>query len=354
MSRNGSGTYNLPAGNPVVTGTTITTTWANTTLNDIASALTGSIASDGQTPMSASLNMANNKVISVTDPTSAQDAATKAYVDLVAGGTKNGSFVNLAYTGTLTGGTGIVNLGSGQVYKDASGNVGIGTSSPVDKLNVSDGTATFEFKPLSGSGVGYFGMRTNHALAFTTNDVERMRIASGGSVVFGSASYSTAVNNTEIASTGISNTTINGFNLALNKPTGDPQTAYLTFFWNGGLVGYVSYNGSGVTYNTTSDIRLKENIVESPSATSIIQSLKVRSFDWKESNKHDNFGFVAQELYEVYPNAVTKQKNKEDGTMDMPWGVDYSKLVPVLVKTIQEQQAMIEELKTKVLALEAK
>jgi len=81
MSRNGSGTYNLPAGNPVVTGTTITTTWANTTLSDISSALTGSVAADGQTPMSGSLNMANNKVVSVLDPTSAQDAATKTYVD---------------------------------------------------------------------------------------------------------------------------------------------------------------------------------------------------------------------------------------------------------------------------------
>jgi len=81
MSRNGSGTYSLPAGNPVVTGTTITTTWANTTLSDISSALTGSVAADGQTPMSGSLNMANNKVVSVLDPTSAQDAATKTYVD---------------------------------------------------------------------------------------------------------------------------------------------------------------------------------------------------------------------------------------------------------------------------------
>lgn len=81
MSRNGSGTYSLPAGNPVVTGTTITSTWANTTLSDIASALTGSLAADGQTTATGNLNMGVNQIINVVDPTTAQGAATKNYVD---------------------------------------------------------------------------------------------------------------------------------------------------------------------------------------------------------------------------------------------------------------------------------
>jgi len=81
MSRNGSGTYNLPAGNPVVTGTTISTTWANTTLTDIGSALTGSVASDGQTPMTGVLNMNSNAIANLANPTANQDAATKVYVD---------------------------------------------------------------------------------------------------------------------------------------------------------------------------------------------------------------------------------------------------------------------------------
>ena len=62
MSRNGSGTYSLPAGNPVVTGTTISSSWANTTLTDIASALTNSVASDGQTPVTGNIAMGNNKL----------------------------------------------------------------------------------------------------------------------------------------------------------------------------------------------------------------------------------------------------------------------------------------------------
>jgi hypothetical protein len=74
MSRNGSGTYTLPSGNPVVTGTTITTTWANNTLTDMANALTGSVASDGQTTMSSNLNMGNNRIISLADAVNSADA----------------------------------------------------------------------------------------------------------------------------------------------------------------------------------------------------------------------------------------------------------------------------------------
>jgi hypothetical protein len=65
MSRNGSGTYNLPAGNPVVTGTTISSIWANSTLTDMANALTQSVATDGQSPMTGALNMSTNDINNV-------------------------------------------------------------------------------------------------------------------------------------------------------------------------------------------------------------------------------------------------------------------------------------------------
>ncbi len=62
MSRNGSGTYSLPAGNPVVTGTTISSSWANNTMNDLAAAITDSIAADGQTTITGALVGINNTV----------------------------------------------------------------------------------------------------------------------------------------------------------------------------------------------------------------------------------------------------------------------------------------------------
>jgi len=102
MSRNGSGTYSLPAGNPVVTGTTISSTWANTTLTDIANALTGSLATDGQTTATGNLNMGTNRIVNTSDPTNAQDVATKNYVDTYVGAlgtmsTQNAN--NVAITG---------------------------------------------------------------------------------------------------------------------------------------------------------------------------------------------------------------------------------------------------------------
>jgi hypothetical protein len=74
MSRNGSGIYSLPAGNPVVPSTTISTTWANNTLTDIATALTGSVAADGQTKMTGTLDLNSNKIVNLSNGTAATDA----------------------------------------------------------------------------------------------------------------------------------------------------------------------------------------------------------------------------------------------------------------------------------------
>ena len=77
------------------------------------------------------------------------------------------STTNLAYTGTLTGGTGVVNLGSGQFYKDASGNVGIGTSSPTGKLHVNGGT--FDSFTISGNSANSVGARFQNSAASSRN-----------------------------------------------------------------------------------------------------------------------------------------------------------------------------------------
>jgi len=96
MSRNGTGTYTLPAGNPVITGTTISSTWANTSLSDIASAITGSVASDGQTPMTGVLNMNSQKIQNLANGTLPNDAVNLSQLnDPVITG-------NVSIAGTLT------------------------------------------------------------------------------------------------------------------------------------------------------------------------------------------------------------------------------------------------------------
>ena len=102
MSRNGSGTYTLPAGNPVVTGTTISSSWANTTLSDIQSALTQSIAADGQTPITGSLAMGGNKITGMGTATASGDAVEFA------------QFTTPIFTGNVTmSSTGYVLIPSG-------------------------------------------------------------------------------------------------------------------------------------------------------------------------------------------------------------------------------------------------
>jgi hypothetical protein len=146
MSRNGSGTYTLPAGNPVVTGTTISTTWANNTLNDIAATLTDSVAADGQTPMTGDLDLNSNKIVNLSPATFAGDAVE--YSQLVAasstsvtitGGTINGTtigattpasgrFTTLEATSTLTVGGISTFTGNGSFNGTGALKVPVGTT----------------------------------------------------------------------------------------------------------------------------------------------------------------------------------------------------------------------------------
>lgn len=137
MPRNGSGTYSLPVGNPVVTGTTISSTWANNTLTDIANALTGSLTADGQTTASGNLNMGTNRIINVGDPSNAQDAATKYYVDqlIAALGTmayQNANNVNIT-GGSVSSITLDLHSMTNQVYLPV-GPTALRTASPINGL----------------------------------------------------------------------------------------------------------------------------------------------------------------------------------------------------------------------------
>ena len=86
MARNGSGTYTLPAGNPVVTGTTISSTVHNNTMSDIADELTNSVDKDGQTVITGSLDFNGNPIILDADGDSKLEVSTDDRFDVTLGG----------------------------------------------------------------------------------------------------------------------------------------------------------------------------------------------------------------------------------------------------------------------------
>jgi hypothetical protein len=107
---------------------------------------------------------------------------------------------------------------------------------------------------------------------------------------------------------------------------------------SGQQVGSISITSSATAFNTSSDERLKENITDAPAGN--VDDIKVRSFDWKADGSHQDYGMVAQELEAVAPYAVTKGETEDD-----MWSVDYSKLVPMLIKEIQDLKAEVAALK---------
>jgi hypothetical protein len=115
------------------------------------------------------------------------------------------------------------------------------------------------------------------------------------------------------------------------------------------FVASVQVLASSVVYNTSSDARLKLNVQDAAPALDLVNSVQVRSFDWKNTGEHQRYGMVAQELQAVAPEFVNDQLD-DDHTL----GIDYSKLVPMLTKAIQELSAKNDALEARLAALEPK
>jgi len=256
---------------------------------------------------------------------------------------------NPIYTGTLTGGTGVVNLGSGQLYKDASGNVGIGTSSPNYKLtanggvgptviqlcNTASGTTANDGFLLYQDGVDCRVQNTEAGnMLFYTGNTERARIDSSGLFLI---NRTTDIGNGMLQISGIPNSRV-----AIQTFQNATTSQGAIWFNNpNGQVGNIATSGSATSYNTSSDYRLKHDIAPMTGALAKVAALKPCTYKWKADGS-DGEGFIAHELAEVVPQCVAGEKDAVDAEGNPVYqGIDTSFLVATLTAAIQEQQAII-------------
>jgi hypothetical protein len=175
------------------------------------------------------------------------------------------------------------------------------------------------------------GGNVDGAIRFETKTADvAMLITTDGNLLVGKTSAALTVAGCRIQPDG---------DIRISK-TGTAADTMIGFYRNGSStsVGRIESTSTATDYITSSDERLKDNIVDAPAGN--LDDLKVRSFDWKVDGSHQEYGFIAQELEAVAPYAVSKGETDED-----MWGVDYSKLVPMLVKEIQDLKAEVAALK---------
>ena len=195
----------------------------------------------------------------------------------------------------------------------------------------------------SASGAAFIQQQDNADLGFSTNNSERMRIDSSGNLLVGKT--------TSIASGRVT------IKSATTQHLGEWQVGtdgYGNLMYNaaGTNVGAINIASASTSYVTTSDYRLKEDVIPMIGALAKVAQLKPVTYKWKADGSNSQ-GFIAHELQAIVPECVVGEKDavNEDGSIK-PQGIDTSFLVATLTAAIQEQQALITSLTARITALE--
>jgi hypothetical protein len=250
---------------------------------------------------------------------------------------------------------------------DSSGNVGIGTSSPANRLDVSvtgadvavravTTSANYATFRLKNSTNDYsMQIRTDQSNAWVLRDEQnganRLLVDTSGNLLVSTA-RSTARALVDIPTVGGSSSVCLGISRG-----GDAGTMVNFYSTNSTttIIGSIgNSSNTNTTYNTSSDYRLKENVAPMTGALDAVSALKPVTWKWKSTGE-DGQGFIAHELAEVVPDCVTGEKDAVDADGNPVYqGVDTSYLVATLTKAIQELSAKNDALTARIEALENK
>lgn len=247
----------------------------------------------------------------------------------------------------------------------ASGNLGIGTSSPDVLLDIEGASATQHinatsgnantFYQLAGTTTGSIEVGGGNSVYLTANNASgNMYFRTGGANtrMTVDSSGNVRINTTGALVSGTEKVTIAGGSSSVYDACLTLKSGYATgstsvngvYFLNNSNnpAGYISWNGTSTSYVTSSDYRLKENVSATWDATTRLKQLNPVRFNFIADADTTVDGFLAHEVQDIVPEAISGTKDAVDDEGNPEYqGIDQSKLVPLLVKTIQELEARI-------------